>query len=764
MFIYSDSLKFLLLFFVILSDYAYSVRLNNQISIFYDFKDYTKRDHEWPFELKNHIKLEELTHASSLYLSGIRKLKSIKVKNYQNHIKKVEPIFELLKAHVPGADINSDKLLSYLAFELNKFEHIDKVGEKELDSILRSQGVSQCIKKTMTKDRIYKALNSDRYFNELTLTKDFAFVDQSSDYNYKKEILSVVNKFSRKNSKSRKIVSQYLLSHPSFAVKNIRILTEKDRSEFIKSNYLAYSLFQKKCHKSKKFIYSRVKEGKTLGTSKTISESLVSLANCYRTKSIKKRVKMWNEFIYELSPYLTSRDRFMIKLEKVKFLRRFDLDDKSILLLKEISQEAILDLELDMYVQAETIMARIYLNTGQLDKAIEVSSRLFTLRYNDNYNHSITRTLILSYIGNNQWHSVVDASNKLLFDYSDSLKYLPESRDFLFFWNAVANYELGNMNKSRSFFERVLDSYTPTYYVAMSHYLLVNSFSSNTNINRRNSSILSPNWFYNSFDSTDIESIKIAALLHGVGLRKESQCELNQLQIDSSNEDQLFRNAILNHINGNLLDSIVDYTSLSRNFRAKVPFEIERLLFPKRYSQKIESYAGKLSIDSDIILALIRQESLFNNKARSPAGARGLMQIMRRTAINTARKLPSSYIKRSEKKKIMQRVRRAKNLYNVDYNLIIGIFYIKTLLENYGQVVPALAAYNAGSSNVKKWQKIIGTENPLYFIERIPFNETRNYVKLILRNYFFYKRWYFKDDKLNLSKLLVFNKSDSSKL
>ena len=64
------------------------------------------------------------------------------------------------------------------------------------------------------------------------------------------------------------------------------------------------------------------------------------------------------------------------------------------------------------------------------------------------------------------------------------------------------------------------------------------------------------------------------------------------------------------------------------------------------------------------------------------------------------------------------------------------------MLERFQDIPTSLAAYNAGPTVSHKWEKRFGTDDSLYFIERIPYEETRNYVKLILRNYFYYKKWY----------------------
>jgi len=143
-------------------------------------------------------------------------------------------------------------------------------------------------------------------------------------------------------------------------------------------------------------------------------------------------------------------------------------------------------------------------------------------------------------------------------------------------------------------------------------------------------------------------------------------------------------------------------------------------LFPKPYAKSLNRY--KKNIDPVIALSLIRQESGFNKRARSHAGARGLMQIMPATA------------------RRFQRI-KASQLYRPYLNLKIGTKLLNQLYSRYDQnLVYTLSAYNAGETRVKRWRKrYLTNDSILHNIENIPFLETRKYVKLIFRNIFFYK-------------------------
>ncbi|HBS33303.1 MAG TPA: hypothetical protein DEA40_16490 [Parvularcula sp.] len=132
-------------------------------------------------------------------------------------------------------------------------------------------------------------------------------------------------------------------------------------------------------------------------------------------------------------------------------------------------------------------------------------------------------------------------------------------------------------------------------------------------------------------------------------------------------------------------------------------------------------------VPAEIILGLSRQESEFNPRAYSRAGARGLMQLIPATAQITAKKEGLPY-------------RRDALLSDPHYNLTIGSAHLSHLVSKYsGSWVMTFAAYNAGANRVTQWVEAYGdprseSVDPLDWIEQIPFEETRNYVQRVLEN------------------------------
>jgi len=155
----------------------------------------------------------------------------------------------------------------------------------------------------------------------------------------------------------------------------------------------------------------------------------------------------------------------------------------------------------------------------------------------------------------------------------------------------------------------------------------------------------------------------------------------------------------------------------------KVCFDqkILNILFPLPFKDLITELSTKYDIDPTLVYAIIRRESLFDSTAVSPKGAKGLMQLMEKTAIKVNEG---------------QRV----NLFKVRENLETGIKYLKSLIDSFG-LYYGICAYNAGEKSVKKWKKFV-PENEVSIFFDIPYRETRKYLFYVLSDYLVYKLLY----------------------
>jgi len=145
---------------------------------------------------------------------------------------------------------------------------------------------------------------------------------------------------------------------------------------------------------------------------------------------------------------------------------------------------------------------------------------------------------------------------------------------------------------------------------------------------------------------------------------------------------------------------------------------IKNFIYPKKFESYVEKYADLYEIDENYIYAVIKCESNFDVLAHSNKNARGLMQISEQTGMWAAEEIG---IENYDNEK----------LFDPDVNINIGTWYFKRLLNQYGDVYTAAAAYNAGSGNVSSWLKNEKYSHDGKTIEHIPFRETTIYVKKV---------------------------------
>ncbi len=149
-------------------------------------------------------------------------------------------------------------------------------------------------------------------------------------------------------------------------------------------------------------------------------------------------------------------------------------------------------------------------------------------------------------------------------------------------------------------------------------------------------------------------------------------------------------------------------------------------LYPLYFNGQVNQYARRTNIIPASIWAIIKKESAFEPRIISYANAYGLMQIIPPTAERLSRELGVD----------LNDVRR---LYNPNFNIFLGSYYLSQLLKRYdGNLYHALAAYNAGEHRVDRWRKVINTEDDDFFMENIEFEQTRVYVRGVMKFYWTY--------------------------
>ena len=150
--------------------------------------------------------------------------------------------------------------------------------------------------------------------------------------------------------------------------------------------------------------------------------------------------------------------------------------------------------------------------------------------------------------------------------------------------------------------------------------------------------------------------------------------------------------------------------------------------YPMTYKEQITQYSKQYDVDAALIASIANVESGFNNNAVSNKGAIGVMQLLPSTAEWLAEKLKMSYSK--------------DQLFDEEYNIKLGTFYLSYLISYFGNEKSAVCAYNAGQGNVKNWLANKEYSSDGKMLSKIPFKETENYLKKINKNYSFYKTKY----------------------
>lgn len=220
-----------------------------------------------------------------------------------------------------------------------------------------------------------------------------------------------------------------------------------------------------------------------------------------------------------------------------------------------------------------------------------------------------------------------------------------------------------------------------------------------------------------------------AALLARFGMTQESRWELERLarSPDSSSERLLIlANAFRSQ---GLASQAIQLARRALARGAPADARTYRLIYPVVHADALLAEAAEHGLDPNFVAALIRQESSFNPGATSPAGARGLAQVMPEVGERLARELNYP-------------VWDPVLLYQPDVSIQLGAFHLRELLARYDQPAHILAAYNAGSPRVERWAKRRGVTDPEVFAEQISFVETRDYVRIIQRNEDIYRALY----------------------
>ncbi len=279
------------------------------------------------------------------------------------------------------------------------------------------------------------------------------------------------------------------------------------------------------------------------------------------------------------------------------------------------------------------------------------------------------------------------------------------------FWAARANLLAGNPQKFAPYLKRAA-LFNRTFYGLVAQKVLGMRIEPDWNVPQIDSSMA-------ALLSNDKVGHRALALLQ-LGAATAAERELFSASLDA---DPQYIEAILALANKAALPTLsirVGNAAWDQRHRLK---GYDGAMYPMPTWQPLNGF----SLDKALVYSFMRQESAFNPKARSFAGAMGLMQLMP----GTARLVTNKYAPETA----------GANPYDPSANISLGQAYLVTLLDSVdGNLVRAAAGYNGGPGNVIRWDNTLNaSQDPLLYIASIPLNETRDYVQRVLANYWLYE-------------------------
>ncbi len=300
------------------------------------------------------------------------------------------------------------------------------------------------------------------------------------------------------------------------------------------------------------------------------------------------------------------------------------------------------------------------------------------------------------------------------------------------FWlGKWANY-MGHQQDAKAAFEYVLTSFPQSYYAWRSATILGLDVGKFSTVGRLNPQVVVPLRPVLPAGPADLTE------LYQLGQDRDAW---NLWQVEFQNRlqptvAQQFTDGLMRLMWGENLMGISQISTLEER---KIPEEQAQYralrqqtaywqaLYPLPFFKEIETWSQQRQLNPLLVTALIRQESGFDPENRSTAGALGLMQLIPPTAKWVAAKINL----------------KQYNLENPKDNVQLGTWFLDYANQEYNNnAMLAVASYNAGLKNVAKWLRQPGKSDPDEFVEAIPFDETKNYVRQVFGNYWNYLRLY----------------------
>lgn len=279
------------------------------------------------------------------------------------------------------------------------------------------------------------------------------------------------------------------------------------------------------------------------------------------------------------------------------------------------------------------------------------------------------------------------------------------------YWSAVAHGRLGNRERGRDLLRQVLAADTSDFYSRHAARRL------GVAARRSAARLETDRW-------PDDPRLARTALLSELGLDSLAATELELLRSATDKRAADGLEALILARQGKRRDSIQAiwraFRSLGKPGQTRVPPSVRQLYYPLDYPDEVRRWATARKLPTALVYGIIRQESAFDAKATSRAGARGLMQLMPATGRELAGKLRLPY--------------SSARLHDPGYSVQLGTQYFSQVLAMFdGDVELALAGYNGGPYRIRRWWREAGANAEIdRFVEGLSLSETTTYVKRIL--------------------------------
>ncbi len=350
---------------------------------------------------------------------------------------------------------------------------------------------------------------------------------------------------------------------------------------------------------------------------------------------------------------------------------------------------------------------------GELEKALLEKSTAWKDR------EKILWTLAWSYFKEKKFPE----AEKHLTTLIDNVETTPFARFKYLYWRGEAEHRRGALEIAKKTWEQIVDQDLFGYYSLLSHFQLQKPLKNYT----------APEFKPTNYLTKDSE--KVFSALKQV---EERDLALRLLSLQSPTvEDLKKKNASDIATLFYLYSQIQNYkyifyvfNQLPYDLQKEIFSQIPRILFPEVYVAEMKEASEKTGTEPELIYSIMRQESSFDPQARSPMDAFGLLQILPEVAKRVAREIKVPFA-------------HYEDLFDEKKNMMIGAHLLKKQIQSFDNKFSLyVASYNASSSAVRNWHKrSIASENDdIMFIEDIPYEETKAYVKLVMRNFIIYKK------------------------